>query len=243
MRRRKKRTRWRKARVAPPLTAAQILAWADAHYQRTGRWPKNNGGRLGGPVDETWKAIDAALRVGVRGLPGGSSLARLLAERRGVRNKSALPRLTAQGNPAWADAHHRRTGQWPTTNSGPVTGAPGETWPTIDSALRAGLRGLPGGSSLARLLAERRGVRNPAAVPPLRVETILAWADAHRRREGEWPRRLWHCVTSTNPGDSPHHDPPPRLIAQTPFLLIGSPVCGKTWVPALTRALPLADAW
>jgi hypothetical protein len=54
----------------------------------------------------------------------------------------------------WADAHFARTGKWPTAASGPVAGAPGETWKAIDAALRRGFRGLPAGSSLAWLLAE-----------------------------------------------------------------------------------------
>jgi hypothetical protein len=36
--------------------------------------------------------------------------------------------------------------------------APGETWVAIDAALAHGHRGLPGGDSVARLLARRRGV-------------------------------------------------------------------------------------
>jgi hypothetical protein len=46
-------------------------------------------------------------------------------------------------------------------------------------ALRLGLRGLPGGSSLARLLDEQRRVRNVKNLPPLTEEQILAWADEH----------------------------------------------------------------
>jgi hypothetical protein len=59
----------------------------------------------------------------------------------------------------WADEHHRRTGQWPILKSGLVAGAPGEKWYNVDAALRAGRRGLRPGSSLARLLAEHRGVQ------------------------------------------------------------------------------------
>ena len=35
--------------------------------------------------------------------------------------------------------------------SGPIAEAPGETWKSVDLALRYGYRGLPGGASLARL--------------------------------------------------------------------------------------------
>src|SRR5690349_10355485 len=184
--RRPRRRRRRESRLH--ITAAQILAWADAHQRRTGRWPMRASGPVtAGPLGLTWRALDNALRLGLRGLEGGSSLARHLAEHRNVRNLSQLPRLSRQQILAWADAHQKRTGAWPTTQSGPVAGAPGEMWRALDSALRVGLRGLPGGSSLARLLAEQRGVRNFQDLPRLSPGQILAWADAHHRRTGQWP--------------------------------------------------------
>src|SRR2546425_7817049 len=130
------------------LYFSHILAWADAHCKRTGHWPSLNSGRISGTLDETWRRVDSALRVGLRGLPGGSSLARLLAEQRGVRNLSHLPRLTIKQILAWADAHHGRTEAWPTSESGPIAGTAGETWKAIDHALRLGMRGLAGASSL-----------------------------------------------------------------------------------------------
>jgi hypothetical protein len=139
----------------PPLTEALILKWADRCFRRTGQWPRFNSGEVPGRTGETWAAVDAALRDGTRGLPGGYSLARLLHDQRGVRNKSRLPRLSKMQILAWADDHLRRTGRYPTAESGPVWGAPGETWKAVHLALAQGLRGLPGGSSLARLLAGR----------------------------------------------------------------------------------------
>ena len=67
-------------------------------------------------------------------------------------------RLTVLLILTWADAYHRRTGRWPKAGPGPVADAPGEHWRAVDSALRHGGRGLAPGSSLARLLGERRGV-------------------------------------------------------------------------------------
>ncbi len=184
--RRKRRRRRRGSR--PELTPEHILAWADAHHRRTGRWPTLASGPVtAGPLGQTWRAVDSALRLGLRGLEGGSSLARLLAQHRSVRNPNHLPRLSRQQVLAWADAHRRRAGAWPTAQSGPVAGAPGETWRGLDTALRMGLRGLPGGSSLARLLAHDRGARNLHDLPSLTPGQILAWADAHHRRTGEWP--------------------------------------------------------
>ena len=118
----------------------------------TGNWPGRNSGRVIG-TDETWTGIDTALYCGVRGLPGGSSLAKLLAEHRGVRNVQDLPPLTVEQILAWADAHKAARGGWPNAKSGQVTGTD-ETWAGINAALIRGNRGLPGGSSLSRLLAE-----------------------------------------------------------------------------------------
>jgi hypothetical protein len=111
----------------PPLTVAQVLAWADRHHARTGRWPITTSGPVLDHPGEKWVRIDAALRRGLGGLPGGDSLARLLDRRRGVRNVRGLPPLTEGVILAWADRHRRRTGWWPRIDSGPVAGAPGET--------------------------------------------------------------------------------------------------------------------
>jgi hypothetical protein len=114
-------------------------------------------GPVPGAADDTWGRLDKALRKGGRGLPGGSSLARLLAERRGVRNLRALPPLSVALILRWARAHRRATGHWPTTKTrGPIRGAPGENWAIIHSALREGKRGLPAGLSLHLLLARVR---------------------------------------------------------------------------------------
>jgi hypothetical protein len=169
------------------LTEQQVLSWADDHHQRTGEWPTAKSGTIPDSGGEKWAAINMALRAGARDLPGGSSLARLLAEHRGVRNRKALPSLSVEGILAWADLHHERTGEWPSHNSGPITDAPGETWLAADMALRKGLRRLPGGSSLAMLLAEHRNVRNVWTLPDLTVEQILAWTDAFHERTGKWP--------------------------------------------------------
>ncbi len=130
-----------------PLTSRQILAWADAHYQRTGQWPMVKSGPVYGVRGITWQILDQALRCGTRGLPGGSSLRQLLAKKRGIK-----PHLTYNQVLAWANEHHDRTGKWPTVRSGVVHVAPLESWLAIDRALRRGARGLPGGTSLFRLL-------------------------------------------------------------------------------------------
>ena len=71
--------------------------------------------------------------------------------------------------------------------SGKIIDAPGETWRAVESALRNGRRGLPGGSSLARFLHEHRKKCNPKSKPPLTLKKILAWADAYHEHTGKWP--------------------------------------------------------
>jgi hypothetical protein len=172
----------------PELTEAQILEWADRYRRVVGAWPRTGSGVIPGTDGETWGAVDAALSAGKRGLPGGSSLVRLLAARRGARAKAWRPELTERQILNWADAHHVRTGHWPHVKSGSIPGvAHGESWTAVDSALRIGIRGFPGGSSLAMLLEARRGVKNRHAPPKLTEGLILEWADEHRRRTGKWP--------------------------------------------------------
>ena len=127
-----------------PLTTEQILAWADAHHERTGEWPRKTSGAIIGAPGETWFAIDASLFLGHRELVRGSSLPRLLAEHRGIRNYAEPPRLSVEQILIWADAHKARTGEWPITKD-LIPDKPDETWAAVDASLQAGLRGLPGG--------------------------------------------------------------------------------------------------
>ncbi len=185
------------ARKRTPLTIKQILAWADAHHTRTGRWPVKRSGPVRGAPDESWIAIDGAMRHGRRKLPGGLSLAQRLARDRKVRNITSKPRLTIKQILAWAEAHHQRTGKWPGRATGPVHEAPDENWSALSQALEHGGRGLPGSESLAQLLARHGRQRNQGALPRLTIKQILEWADAHYRRTGQWPRRLSGKVHGT----------------------------------------------
>jgi hypothetical protein len=171
----------------PGLTVARVLRWADAWHRRTGAWPIAASGPIPEAPGDTWHTVNIALREGLRGLRGRRSLPQLLAQRRGVRNLPGTPALTVETILAWAGAHHTATGQWPRLNSGPVIDQPGETWNAVQSALWIGARGLAGGSSLALLLQEHRGVRNKSRLPRLAERRILAWADAHHRRTGRYP--------------------------------------------------------
>jgi hypothetical protein len=170
------------------LTEGQILAWADDHHAHTGRWPTSTDRHVRANLNEKWRNNDASLRKGDRGLPGGDSLPRLLARERGARNYQDLPELTEEQILAWAERYRAGTGAWPRCDADErVAEAPNEKWRNIDQALRDGGRGLPGGSSLARLLPRERGARNLHGLPQLTEALIAAWAQAHGRRTGAWP--------------------------------------------------------
>jgi hypothetical protein len=103
----------------PPLSVGQILAWADAHQARTGIWLKKTSGPVKvGYLGDNWLKIDHALKLGLRGLDGGSTLVWLFVEARGVRSQRYLPEMSEETELAWADRHRRRTGDWPDGLSG-----------------------------------------------------------------------------------------------------------------------------
>ena len=183
----------------PPLTIQQILQWADANHQLTGRWPTPLSGPVVGAAGETWQAINHALRDGRRGLPGRMSLGKLLAEHRAAARRLKRGPLTVAEILDWADQWRERTGKWPMLTLGLIGSEPALTWQAVDIALRSGNRGLPRGSSLHRLLVRHRGMGR------LTVKQILTWADHWRQRTGKWPTAksgmigsesglTWHAV-------------------------------------------------
>ncbi len=178
---------YRNSHGLPKYSYRQILEWADAHKRRTGKWPIGDSGPIRGAPGETWKAVAMALMKGTRGLPGKMTLPQLLAMNRGARNRLATPLLSLGLILNWADKHRMQTGKWPTLNSGPIAASRGETWKGVEMALRRGSRGLPGGSSLGKLLAERRGKRYRPTLPKLSIADILQWADDHHARTRRWP--------------------------------------------------------
>ena len=169
------------------MSVEQILAWADAHHEEYGRWPAQSSGRVAESPKHTWRGIDMTLKLGGRGLSGGSSLIRLLGEHRGRKGRTGPDELSVEQILSWADAYHEKHGRWPNGASGRVAAAPSENWNNISQMLRVGGRSLPGGSSLDRVLAEHRGVRNRTSLPDLSIDQILAWADAHHAAMASWP--------------------------------------------------------
>jgi hypothetical protein len=190
----------RKRRHKPDLDVERIVEWAAEHHARTGKWPTNHSGAVHAEPLETWCGLGLAINKGLRGLPGGTTLSRLLAERAGRHHPHNTPDLTEERIVAWAHAYRERAGRWPTALSGAIAdSAPGDTWGAVSRALSGGDRGLPGGTTLARLLAERAGKRSHLGLPRLSEEQILAWADAYRAHTGAWPAARHVAIADTDP--------------------------------------------
>src|SRR5256885_686615 len=87
-------------------------------------------------------------------------------------------------------------------------------------ALRKGYRGLDKGSSLPRLLAERRGLALHRPARPLTLERILEWADCYHAREGKWPTRESGPIPEAPGGQVTRRtrraSPPPQAIGLLP---------------------------
>jgi hypothetical protein len=171
----------------PPLSVRQILKWADAHYKRHGKWPNHKNGAVEDAPGESWGAIDQSLTHGARGLSPGQTLALFLMEHRNKVVSAYKPKLTKALILEWAEAHHRRTGKWPSPTGGPIPESPGDTWKTVAGAMYKGSRGMPRGQSLMQLLSLHHGSVSLMVKPKLTEEKILLWARAHARRTGEWP--------------------------------------------------------
>jgi hypothetical protein len=132
------------------------------------------------------------LRDGHRGLPGGSTLARLVAEAGLKPHLQDRPPLTVEGILTWAEADYRITGKWLTT--GPVWSAPGETWEAIHMCLFRGGRGLPSGMALGRLIRFHQNVL-------LRSRQILPVKDGERLITT--PIELTACLATRGPLQKP----------------------------------------
>jgi hypothetical protein len=117
--------------------------------------------------------------------PGDDSLPRLLAWHFGARNRRFAPPLSVNQILTWVAKHHERTGRWPSGQSGPVEGVPGETWCAIDMARQQSGRGLDEKTTLAQFIARHFGIDRRQ--PRLSVKKVLALADAHYRRHKRWP--------------------------------------------------------
>jgi hypothetical protein len=170
----------------PPLSASQVLKWADAHHSRAGKWPDQRSGPIQESAGETWATIHSALNNGRRGLRQKQTLLQFLAKHRHIRVRT---RVTANDDQIirWAKLHYRRTSTWPTDNCGRVHGQP-FTWSAVGQSLRRQKDSHGRSRTLSQFLQERLGVRRKRN-EMLRLEEVQSWVQAFRRRTGRWPTR------------------------------------------------------
>jgi hypothetical protein len=55
--------------AVPPLTAEQVLGWANAHHARMGKWPIGTSGPIPAPAGETWAGVNPASPVAAVACP------------------------------------------------------------------------------------------------------------------------------------------------------------------------------
>jgi hypothetical protein len=185
---RTKRAKKSKAqRLRYSLTIDSVLSACDLFHKTHKTWPRRTSGKITGITGRTWAQINSSLIRGSYGLPGNSSLAQLLLEKRSVQHHLAKPKLTEHLILRWADLHRKRTGQWPTHKSGPVKESPNDTWLGIRKALVNGNRGLQGDSSIEKLLWEKRNVKGQHAGNQLTTELIMDYAKQHYELTNDYP--------------------------------------------------------
>ena len=115
----------------------------------------------------------------MRGLRCHRSLAHLLAKHDRKRHHTQPPRLTIEQILEWADAHCRRTGRFPSVDSGDVEGVEGENWSAIHVALGVAAGGCRPDGRWPACWRSKRGHRPGAQKRRLAIGQILAWADVH----------------------------------------------------------------
>lgn len=185
----------------PKLSISLVCSWIQIYHQLTGSWPSQLSGKVHDVEGESWRQIDQALRLGHRGLPGGTSLPQIIEARFNVRPRQARtrPQLSISTILFWAQDHWLKTGNWPIVESGPILGKLDENWRRIDSALKYGLRGLPRLGGLRRLVDDYRrtfegismpisdlrpqkpGPRRPRRYTPIQIYEVMNHAAVGKR--------------------------------------------------------------
>jgi hypothetical protein len=184
------------------LTEDKVWEAAQAWYKKHGEWPtQRSRGSIPELPEDTWVQIDSAFRNGIRGLPK-SSLSIHLASR-GVLNRNGKRVLQGEAE-VWkvAQAWYKKHGEWPSAGDPrKISELPGYTWAAIDSLLRRGGKGLPGGSSISVLLASK-GVINLNSKADLTEDKIWKVAQGWHKKHGEWPTQRSRGSIPELPGDT-----------------------------------------
>ena len=167
------------------LSEELIVKAIKAYHEEHGRYPYHRCGDASKYIGFkiTWNGVGTCLRLGHRGLPGGSSLLQ-------IRQKyftGIEPPLTEKALLNAMEAYHKGHGKYPAGKSGDASKYIGFkiTWGSLDSCLRRGLRGLPGNSSLLQLRQKHRmGIETP-----LTEESIVKAMKDYHEEHGKYPSK------------------------------------------------------
>ncbi|MCU7860649.1 MAG: hypothetical protein KZQ86_12650, partial [Candidatus Thiodiazotropha sp. (ex Lucinoma kastoroae)] len=221
------------------LDLRQIKESLLAHYQATGGWLSHGKkytlehGPYAGKI--TVSALDSALSSGMRGLLGGASIAKLNEEISGENNLGYVnhkkqENLDIDEIQESLLAHYQATGEWMTNNKKGEDGKRGSyilehgplaghiTVSALETNLAQGLRGLPGGASIAKLLEAVSkefdlGYVNRLNQEDLSLDEVKESLLVHYQTTGEW------------------------LSCGKKYTLEHGPYAGKITVSALSHAL------
>ncbi len=138
------------------FTDEYVLQLCDAFYEKNNRYPNSKDrDKLVDGEKFNWRVIVSAYSKGRRGLKKGMSIAKLLKKNRNVINKysNQKPKLSIKEIKFWIKEYIKDNDKPPVASEKKnVKGQIDENWHNLDNALRIGLRGLPRGNSLAKLV-------------------------------------------------------------------------------------------
>lgn len=135
------------------LDVSMIIKELKKYHKKNKKYPNKRDASFFLADGTSATSLDQALRMGFRGLDGGSSLAKLIEEISGKPSHTNKMKLTESIIKKEIISFYMKNKQYPTQcskESKPF----GSTWVSIDLALRSGFRGLEGGSSLSKLVKE-----------------------------------------------------------------------------------------
>jgi hypothetical protein len=189
-----------------PLTEQYICDRGEEYFTTNGRWPNSKSGIvIGGNPKDSWLAYDCALRVGARGLPGGSSLSDVFEKKFSVRRRRGASRfsLTDEQILERAMEHMSKTGKLPVIYSGKVHGGlPGDTWADYHLWLKFQMKGLTAGMSLPRFLSLNTGAPYKYRKDELTEDFISERVNDYKIRTGYWPKHTSGKVHGGADGDT-----------------------------------------
>ena len=101
----------------------------------------------------------------------------------------------------WADLFYKRNNAWPNQNSESIHEMEGNTWKTIDQALRYSQIGLRRSCGLSRFLGMKRGYvpANGKSMPDISIEDIVEYMLVFWKLHGRWPNYSDGAISEGSP--------------------------------------------